>query len=233
VLVGCRRRRGRLRIEVCDTGLGIPRSKKQAVFKEFHRLDQGAKVARGLGLGLSIVERIARVLDHRIDVVSTVGRGSRFSVEVPHSSAAPAKEPARQLLPIDRGQLAGIAVLCIDNEHTILEGMETLLGGWGCRVLTARDLATALAAVAEADIVPEALLVDYHLDRGNGIAAIAALRAHFGAGLPGLLITADRGPAVRDEARAHAIQVLNKPVKPAALRALLAQCRVQRVAAAE
>src|SRR5206468_1232797 len=106
VLVGCRRRRGRLRIEVWDTGLGIPRSKKQAVFKEFHRLDQGAKVARGLGLGLSIVERIARVLDHKVDLASTVGRGSRFSVEVPLSSARPAKEPPRKLIDIDRGQLA-------------------------------------------------------------------------------------------------------------------------------
>jgi Na+/proline symporter/CheY-like chemotaxis protein len=233
VLVGCRRRRGRLRIEVCDTGLGIPRSKKQAVFKEFHRLDQGAKVARGLGLGLSIVERIARVLDHKVDLASTVGRGSRFSVEVPLSSARPAKEPPRELVDIDRGQLAGIAVLCIDNEHTILEGMETLLGGWGCRVLKAPDLATAIAAVAERKLAPDALLVDYHLDDGNGIEAIAELRRRCGADLAGILITADRGLSVREEARAHLIQVLNKPIKPAALRALLAQCRVQRVAAAE
>jgi Na+/proline symporter/signal transduction histidine kinase/CheY-like chemotaxis protein len=233
VLVGCRRRRSRLRIEVCDTGLGIPRSKKQAVFKEFHRLDQGAKVARGLGLGLSIVERIARVLDHKVEVVSVVGRGSRFTVEVPRSSAVPAKEPPRELVDIDRGQLAGIAVLCIDNDLTILEGMETLLSGWGCQVLKAPDLAAALAAAAERKLAPDALLVDYHLDDGNGIEAIAALRGRFGADLAGILITADRSPGVREEARANAIQVLNKPIKPAALRALLAQCRVQRVAAAE
>jgi len=233
VLVGCRRRRGRLRIEVCDTGLGIPRSKKQAVFKEFHRLDQGAKVARGLGLGLSIVERIARVLDHKVDLDSAVGRGSRFSVEVPLSSARPAKEPPRARIDIDRGQLAGIAVLCIDNEHTILDGMETLLGGWGCRVLKAPDLATAIATVAERKLAPDALLVDYHLDDGNGIEAIAELRRRFGSDLAGILITADRGLSVREEARAQLIQVLNKPIKPAALRALLAQCRVQRVAAAE
>jgi signal transduction histidine kinase/CheY-like chemotaxis protein len=233
VLVGCRRRRGRLRIEVWDTGLGIPRSKKQAVFKEFHRLDQGAKVARGLGLGLSIVERIARVLDYKVEVASTVGRGSGFSVEVPRSSTVPAKEPSRERIDIDRGQLAGIIVVCIDNELTILEGMETLLGGWGCRVLKAPDLKTAIAAVAEHKLTPDALLVDYHLDDGNGIAAIAELRRRFGADLAGILITADRGLSVREEARAQLIQVLNKPVKPAALRALLAQCRVQRVAAAE
>ena len=81
VLVGCRRRRECLRIDVFDTGIGIPSSKKRAVFQEFHRLDQGAKVARGLGLGLSIVERIARVLNHKLSLLSVSERGSQFSVE--------------------------------------------------------------------------------------------------------------------------------------------------------
>jgi CheY-like chemotaxis protein len=233
VLVGCRRRRGRLRINVYDTGLGIPRAKKAVIFKEFHRLDQGAKVARGLGLGLSIVERIARVLDHRIEVVSTVGRGSHFSVEVPLSSTAPALKPEHRATTMDRGQLAGVTVLCIDNDAAILDGMQTLLGGWGCRVLKAPELKTALAAITDATLVPDALLVDYHLDEGNGIEAVADLRRRFGADLTAILITADRSPAVREEARAAGIQVLNKPIRPAALRALLAQCRVQRAAAAE
>ena len=87
VLVGCRRRGGKLRIDVYDTGIGIPHSKRRAVFKEFHRLDQGARVARGVGLGLSIVERIARVLDSEVALKSVVGRGSRFSVEVPRAAA--------------------------------------------------------------------------------------------------------------------------------------------------
>jgi CheY-like chemotaxis protein len=233
VLVGCRRRKGRLRIEVYDTGLGIPASKKRIIFREFHRLDEGAKVARGLGLGLSIVERIARVLDHDVKVTSAVGRGSRFSVEVPRSTAAPAREPARQAAAIDRAQLLGTVLLCIDNEPKILDGMEVLFGGWGCRVLKAPDLATAIAVVAEAQAAPNGLLVDYHLDRGNGIDAIDELRRRFGADLPAILITADRSPLVRDAARAKDIQVLNKPIKPAALRALMAQWRVQRVAAAE
>ena len=102
VLVGCRRRRGRLRIDVYDTGLGIPVSKKRAIFQEFHRLDQGAKVARGLGLGLSIVERIARVLDHEIAVNSTLGRGSQFSVEVPLSAAIPVSPDQRAAREVDR-----------------------------------------------------------------------------------------------------------------------------------
>jgi Na+/proline symporter/signal transduction histidine kinase/CheY-like chemotaxis protein len=233
VLVGCRRRRGVLRIDVYDTGLGIPKSKQRAIFTEFHRLDNGARVARGLGLGLSIVERIGRVLDHRIAVRSQVGRGSQFSVEVPRSAALPLPQAPRGVLRLDPGQLAGTAVLCLDNEPAILEGMEALLASWGCHVLTARDLAGATAAVRASPYRPNGLLVDYHLDGENGIDAVAALRAAFGADLPAILITADRSPAVRQAARRANIQVLNKPVKPAALRALLAQCRVQRVAAAE
>jgi CheY-like chemotaxis protein len=124
-------------------------------------------------------------------------------------------------------------VLCVDNEPKILDGMETLLGGWGCRVLKAADIKAALAAVAEAKVTPGGLLVDYHLDSGNGIEAIGALRWRFGQELPAILITADRSPHVRDEARARDIQVLHKPLKPAALRALIAQWRVQRMAAAE
>ncbi|HET7255182.1 MAG TPA: hybrid sensor histidine kinase/response regulator [Xanthobacteraceae bacterium] len=233
VLVGCRRRRRRLRIDVYDTGLGIPSSKKRAIFQEFHRLDQGAKVARGLGLGLSIVERIARVLDYKIGVVSTVGRGSHFSVEVPRSTAVPLRQHQRVVREVDRVQLSGTTVLCIDNDLTILDGMETLLGGWGCRVFKAPDLAAAIAVMAEADASPDGLLVDYHLDDGDGITAIKELRRRFGANLTAILITADRSPHVREDARANDIQLLNKPVKPAALRALLTQWRMHRVVAAE
>ena len=101
----------------------------------------------------------------------------------------------RDAVAIDRTQLAGLAILCIDNDLTILDGMETLLAGWGCRVLKAPDLATAVEALVESAIVPDALLVDYHLDEGNGIGAIAALRQRLGADLPAILITADRTPA--------------------------------------
>jgi Na+/proline symporter/signal transduction histidine kinase len=233
VLIGCRPRDGRLRIDVYDTGLGIPQSKKRTIFREFQRLDQGAKVARGLGLGLSIVERIARVLDHTIALESRSGKGSHFSVEAPLAPALPSDtrtaEPAR----VDVSQVADMLVLCIDNEPKILDGMATLLGGWGCRVLKAPDLKAALAEVSDAKAIPSGLLVDYHLDEGNGIEAIAALRWRFGNELPAILITADRSPLVREEARARDIQVLNKPLKPAALRALLAQWRVARMAAAE
>jgi len=231
VLVGCRLRGDELRIDVCDTGVGIPASKHKIIFAEFHRLDQGARIARGLGLGLSIVERIARVLKHEIAVDSTVGRGSRFSITVPLSDAVPAHLPLSVGTELETTQLAGTVALCIDNEPTILDGMETLLAGWGCRALKAADADSALAVVEEAGVIPHGLLVDYHLDEGNGIAAIERLRNRFGLDVPAILITADRSPRVRDEARRQGIQVLNKPVRPAALRALLAQWRVQRIAA--
>jgi Na+/proline symporter/signal transduction histidine kinase len=233
VLVGCRRRGDHLRVDVYDTGIGIPESKRRDIFIEFHRLDQGAKIARGLGLGLSIVERVARVLGGTVSVESTPGSGSHFSVLVPLSNAAPVALPQRDEPGIDPSQLAGTMALCIDNEPAVLDGMETLLRGWGCEVIKAPDLAIALAALAESPTMPNGLLIDYHLDEGNGIEAIALLRHRCGADLPAILITADRSPAVREAARAQAIQVLHKPLKPAALRAMLAQWRVLRVAAAE
>ncbi|MBN8964774.1 MAG: hybrid sensor histidine kinase/response regulator, partial [Rhizobiales bacterium] len=234
VLVGCRRRNGHLRLDVYDTGIGIPPSKKRVIFHEFQRLDEGAKVARGLGLGLSIVERIGRMLNHKVEMHSTPQHGSRFSVEVPISNASPAEQTAHEPAVIDRGRLLGATVLCIDNEPQVLDGMETLLGGWGCRVFKAADLPAAVAICATSDSPPNGLLVDYHLDHGsNGLEVIAALRQHLDADVPAILITADRSPAVRDEARTHNVQVLSKPVKPAALRALMAQWHIQRAAAAE
>ena len=233
VLVGCRRRGAQLEIGVYDTGLGIPGSQQRSIFAEFHRLDHGTGVARGLGLGLSIVERIAKVLDHRVDLHSEPGRGSHFWITVPIAETAlsePFVAPSRRAA---AGNMFGLPVLCIDNEPKILEGMQTLLSGWGCKVMTAPSLARAVVGIDEQAWAPSVLLVDYHLDDGNGIAAIVELRRRFGAELPAILITADRSEGVREAARAGGIPIVNKPVKPAALRALLAQWRVQRIAAAE
>jgi CheY-like chemotaxis protein len=122
-------------------------------------------------------------------------------------------------------------VLCIDNDRAILDGMEALLGGWGCRVLKAADVAEALAAMETSSGEPDGLLVDYHLDGSNGVASIGELRQRLGRHVPAILITADRSAHVRDEARATGIHLLNKPLKPASLRALITQWQVQRVAA--
>jgi CheY-like chemotaxis protein len=163
-----------------------------------------------------------------------VGRGSHFSVEVPRAAAA-AAGPAVHPIRLNAGRLTGTVALCIDNDRSILDGMERLLGGWGCRVLTAADLPEALAAIEGSGLEPDGLLVDYHLDGGNGVVAIAELRRRLGRqnghDLPAILITADRSMHVRDEAQAEGVHLLNKPLKPASLRALITQWRVQRVAA--
>ncbi|MFA6264860.1 MAG: PAS domain-containing hybrid sensor histidine kinase/response regulator [Pseudolabrys sp.] len=232
VLIGCRRTTHDLRIDVYDTGVGIPESKRRDIFIEFHRLDQGARIARGLGLGLSIVERIGRVLALTVEVNETRAGGSHFAIAVPRSAATPVELPARNESRVDPSQLAGTTAICIDNEPAVLDGMAVLLRGWGCEVIKAPDLEQALTAVADSTTPPNGLLIDYHLDHGNGIDAILALRQRCGP-LPAILITADRSPAVRERAHAEDIQLLNKPLKPAALRALLAQWRILRVAAAE
>ncbi|HEX2510385.1 MAG TPA: NahK/ErcS family hybrid sensor histidine kinase/response regulator [Microvirga sp.] len=231
VLVGVRRRGPRLVIEVWDTGLGIPASKQKVVFREFQRLDQGAKVARGLGLGLSIVERIGRVLDHSITLSSEPGRGSVFRVEMPvvarlPASVTPLEQPRAPATP-----LAGLKVLAVDNEPAILEGMRLLLTGWGCQAIVAADLKGALQAIRGTGVEPEAVVADYHLDEGDGLDVIRSLRWTLKADMPAVLVTADRTPAVREAANAMNVHVLNKPLKPAALRALLAQWRASRVAA--
>jgi CheY-like chemotaxis protein/anti-sigma regulatory factor (Ser/Thr protein kinase) len=231
VLVGARRRGKDVSLEVWDTGLGIPASKQKLVFQEFQRLDQGAKVARGVGLGLSIVERIARVLDHPISIRSEPGRGSMFRVEAPVAARQPAAIAPLQARRTSATPLAGLAVLAIDNEPAILEGMRTLLGGWGCQVVTAASLKEALDELSARRDMPGVIIADYHLDEGDGLQTIAALRAHLTSDVPALLITADRSLALREEAARVGVHVLNKPVKPAALRALLAQWRATRVAA--
>jgi CheY-like chemotaxis protein len=114
--------------------------------------------------------------------------------------------PARERAHTDSGQLAGITALCIDNEPSVLDGMETLIRGWGCAVIKAPRLMLALSAISENSMVPNGLLVDYHLDEGNGIEAIVALRRRFG-DLPAILITADRSPDVRELARSEGVQV--------------------------
>jgi Na+/proline symporter/signal transduction histidine kinase len=229
VLVGCRRRGGDVVVVVADTGLGIPKSKQRMVFKEFQRLEQGVKVARGLGLGLSIVERIARVLAHEISLQSEPGRGTVFSIGVPRASAAAARLNRQQASRSDPAALDGLVVLAVDNEPKILDGMEALLTGWGCRVVKAADLPQALARCES--LPPDVVLADYHLDHGDGLGVVEGLRHRHGPLLPAVLISADRSPEVREMAVAADVPVLAKPLKPAQLRALLMRLKVRREAA--
>jgi Na+/proline symporter/signal transduction histidine kinase len=233
VLVGCRRRGQSLQIGVYDTGVGIPVLKRGEIFKEFHRLEQGARIARGLGLGLSIVERLARVLNHGIALDSNVRGGSFFSVTAPIAKAINHTAAVTSATPLSKTPMSGSLIVCLENDPAILDGMKTLLTAWDAEVIAVTDPEVAIAAIEAAGKPVTGLLVDYHLDRGNGVAAIRDIRRRFGENIPAILITADRSPHVRAAAREENIAVLNKPVKPASLRALLGQWRTQQMVAAE
>ncbi|MGV0878480.1 PAS-domain containing protein [Martelella sp. FLE1502] len=232
VLVGARRRGDHAVIEVHDTGIGIPAEKAESVFKEFTRLDEGARAAQGLGLGLSIVDRLARMLEHPVTMASAPGEGTVFRLSVPLAEAGvesgqPAVKPAGKL---PGHAIAGLKVLCIDNEEAILEGMRVLLGGWGADVHVARGQREARAL----DIVPDVIIADYHLDNGaSGVDAVTILREHYQRHIPALLITADRTQEVRDLAEEEDIAVQHKPLKPALVRAFLNQIAIFHKAAAE
>ncbi|MGF3022277.1 NahK/ErcS family hybrid sensor histidine kinase/response regulator [Methylobacterium aquaticum] len=230
VLVGARRRGDRVVLMVLDTGLGIPAAQQTLVFREFQRLDQGARVARGLGLGLSIVDRTARLLDHPVSLASRPGRGSTFSVAVPGAPLRPVVEAQGEAPRPAMVPLAGLTVLAVDNEPAIVDGMRVLVGSWGCTLHTAGSLSEALALVLGDHLRPDVIVADYHLDQGTGLDLIAGLRAALAADIPAVLLTADRSPGVRDAAAAQRVQVLSKPIKPAALRALLTQWRTRQAA---
>jgi Na+/proline symporter/signal transduction histidine kinase/CheY-like chemotaxis protein len=223
VLVGCRRAAGELRIEVWDTGPGIPEDKRDEIFEEFRRLHPGGAAGeRGLGLGLAIVERIARVLGTRVEVRSEPGRGSCFSVAAPLAIAASAAPRPPVAAPQRTGALEGALILCIDNEPVVLDGMRALLAGWGCEVAAAASVEEAWPALQ--GCVPDAIVVDYRLDGGRtGIDALEALAARLGRGIPEIVVTADHGEAVREATAARGCSLLYKPVRPAALRALLSR----------
>ena len=229
VLVGVRRMGAFIRIDVCDTGLGIPKSKQQMIFREFTRLPTAAKAAPGLGLGLSIVERLSRVLGHRIRLQSQVDKGSMFSAIVSRASIPAARSgvsPHAATVPRQRS-LDGLAVAIIDDEPHILKGMEVLLQGWDCVVASGIGLPDIEAALEAGAIRPDVIIADFHVGDIDGIAIVATLRERHGF-CPAVLITADRSPAVKARAMAADIRVLNKPLKPAALRALLSQWRLVR-----
>lgn len=232
VLLGVRRNGANIEILVCDTGPGIPDDKRLIIFKEFQRLEGPGSGVRGLGLGLSIVERLGRVLMHPIALKSAARRGSTFSVTVPQGvvRSLTEVEPLSSPLP---GSLAGCYLLCIDNEPAVLDGMSSLLSGWGCKVRTAESRQKALRLIDSDRAIPDAILADYHLDSGTGVDVVLALRAGLGADVPAVIITADNTVEVQREVRRLGLGLLRKPLKAASLRAVLSQAIVRRPAAAE
>ncbi|WP_426687733.1 hybrid sensor histidine kinase/response regulator [Rhodanobacter ginsengiterrae] len=220
VLLGARRLGDEVRIEVWDSGPGIAAEQRERIFDEFQRLDQPSPWGeKGLGLGLSICDRLAGILGHRLDLSSRVPHGSCFAVTVPRNAPVPAR---RQRVPRSGPDTQlPLTVLCLDNDATILEGMRALLGRWGIDCRSAIDVAQARTELAGGSI--DLILADYHLaDNVDGLQALQQLRDSVGRMPPAAIITADGSSDLKQRARALGYPLLHKPVKPAALRALLA-----------
>ncbi|MFO1203998.1 MAG: PAS-domain containing protein [Tabrizicola sp.] len=223
VLVGARRRGGVVRLEVWDTGPGIPEEAQNDIFKEFHRLNARASASEGMGLGLAIVERACALLGHPLGLRSEVGRGTCFMLQVPLSEAGeglplPVEVPERrggQMLAADK-----IAFL-VENDADLRRALGLLLEKWGMTVLEAASGEEALALIEEIGILPDIFLVDHQLGDGiTGIEFLARIRALHGP-VPARLITANRGWDVRAAATSEGIEVLYKPIDPRALEAVV------------
>ena len=224
VLLGCRLRGDKLRISIWDTGIGIDQPEVKAIFQEFHRLDYARRLdEKGLGLGLAICERIAGMLNHPIDVSSRPGRGSCFSVTVQLARETdPPPSEAQVAVHTDSIGLKDSVVLCVDNEPDILEAMNLLLDRWGCRtVLLAETQAQAAQQVLKHG-APDFVLMDYQLnDQSNGLEVMRHLDSMLDTRLPAIVITADRSGELEESVKARGYGLLRKPIRPAALRALM------------
>lgn len=225
ILLAARRRGKFVRIDVWDTGPGIPEAERERIFEEFQRGSTAIDTHRGgFGLGLSIVTRMAQTLDHPLDMCTHPGQGTRFSILAP-ATVAVAPEPelpnptqaARKII-----GLARTRVLIVDNDPRVVEAMVNLLSRWECEPRIARDLDEIDQFIASRDFRPGILLADYHLDFGTlGTQAIERIREAFDPNLPAIIITADRSREIISAAQELNCEVLHKPIRPAELRALM------------
>lgn len=221
ILLGCRRRRDRLDIQVWDSGLGIPEGQLEAIFEEYYQVDNPARGhSRGLGLGLSIVQRLGHLLAHPVAVRSWAGRGSVFSIEVGRAMAASALPAASAVVPAGAGAATSATgtILVVEDDPTLCELLSMLLEGEGHRVVTAVDGPSALALAEHAAVRPDLLLADYNLPGGmDGLALSGRLRETFGHAIPVIILTGDISTTtLRDIARQNFVQI-SKPVKVAEL----------------
>ena len=226
VLLGCRRSGDGLRIEVWDTGPGIPERHWQEIFEEFRRLDDAQQAERGTGLGLAIVDRIARLLGHSVGLRSRLGRGSVFSLTLPIGDAAHGLAPP-QVPPLQEDSLLhGRRVWCVDDDARVREATRLMLERWGCRVVTAGGAADGVQ-LAAASSPPDLVLLDYHFGERTGPEILRELCMRWRSSPAVILVTAERDPAVEDEARMQGWGFLLKPLRPPALRALMQQLLIR------
>lgn len=221
VLVGARVRGANLRIEVWDTGAGIPRADLTEIFEEFKQLDIAGRSGKGLGLGLAIVERITRLLDIDVHVRSIEGRGSVFGIDVPLGSRALVREPDIAAKRTASGNaLLGKTILVVDDDPSALDGLALVLDHWGCRTLLAHSVATGIARAGTSTAI-DFIVADFHLGSETGLDAIASVRAACGRPIAACVMTADRTPDVRGLVERAGYWYLNKPLRVDRLRSLM------------
>ena len=218
VVLGCRRRGRGFSLEVWDSGAGIAPGEIDRIFEEFYQVDNASRErARGLGLGLAIVRRLAELMGHAVEVASRPGRGSVFRVLVPAGGRV-----AAEIATLDAPcNLAGRTILVIDDDENVREGTVHLLSQWGCSIVAASDAESAQYA-CDAAQPPDAMVVDFRLGGGDdGLVAIAALRARFGRAIPAMLVSGESAPAELARIEASGMPLLHKPLPPARLRSIL------------
>jgi signal transduction histidine kinase len=220
VSLGLHSRGGRLWIEIADTGPGIPEHRQREIFREFRQLGSGSP---GAGLGLAIVEGLARLLGHEIRLQSSPGQGSVFAVAVPQAAPPPpGAQSAHDLRPV-LDVLCGRRIVVVEDDPAVREATRLLLARWGCEVRIASDAAGAERLI-EPGWTPDFVLSDYHLGAcQTGTQVIEQLRRAAGRPLPAALVTGDTAPDQLEEMRASGLPVLQKPLAPARLRAVLTQ----------
>ncbi len=224
VVVGVRRRAGGLRIDVVDSGVGIAATDRDRVFEEFVQLGRNARSdarSRGMGLGLAIVRRLARLLDHPLELASVPGRGSRFSITLPPSAARRARTDSTNVAAaaIADARFDARHVVVVDDDPAVVAAMSALFSAWGARVTGAADAASAIAALGARGRPPDLIVADLRLAGGkSGIGAIASLRSHFGIDVAALIASGDTSEAARSEVAAAGVTLLAKPVVAVTLR---------------
>jgi signal transduction histidine kinase len=222
IVIGCRRRGERLRLEVWDSGVGIPEDQQQNIFDEFYQLAGPAPDRRGgLGLGLAIVDRLCRLLGHPVELASIPGKGSRFSVSVPLVAKRRGPAEASVLPATITDPVSGKLIVVIDDDALVLDGMSGILRSWGCRVVAAVSDTTALTLLAQIGQQPDLIISDYRLADGkSGMEAIESLRGAMGVAVPAFLISGDTAPERLRDAGASGYHLLHKPVPLMTLRAM-------------
>lgn len=222
ILIGCRRDANRLSIQVHDTGVGIPLDQQVLVFEEFYQVANPERDrTKGLGLGLSIVQRLANLLDAPLTLRSAPGAGSMFALRLPIADAPSATSDGVHQRPASEA-LSGKLVVVVDDEVVVLDATRALLERWGCEVVTAESGALAIERLAAVSRAPDVLLCDYRLRAPeNGLLVMECLREEFNRQIPAAIVTGDVLPEAGELQAASDVAVLHKPVADALLRETL------------